>query len=151
MSCWLNEFLNRKFPEFLPAFDIATGFHQWQDQSAAGSNCRKETLGSRGWTEKNRFENSLCEKPRFGTFLELKLMTTHKSTCWILLTSPKNRSVPWLEPWIAARQAADSTLEAPVDGHVTYEVYSLVGGATPSEKYDFVNWDDNRNPIFLGK
>ena len=23
--------------------------------------------------------------------------------------------------------------------------------ATPSEKYEFVNWDDDRNPIFLGK
>ena len=21
----------------------------------------------------------------------------------------------------------------------------------PSEKYDFVNWDDNRNPILMGK
>ena len=27
----------------------------------------------------------------------------------------------------------------------------LVGQGHPSEKYDFVNWDDNRNPIFLGK
>ena len=28
----------------------------------------------------------------------------------------------------------------------------LVGqGKNPSEKYDFVNWDDEINPIFLGK
>ena len=32
----------------------------------------------------------------------------------------------------------------------------LVGGARamlghPSEKYDFVNWEDNRNPILMGK
>ena len=27
----------------------------------------------------------------------------------------------------------------------------LVGGFNPSEKYEFVNRDDNRNPIFMGK
>ena len=27
----------------------------------------------------------------------------------------------------------------------------LVGGLKPSEKYEFVNWDDNRNPILMGK
>ena len=27
----------------------------------------------------------------------------------------------------------------------------LVGQGHASEKYDFVNWDDDSNPIFLGK
>ena len=27
----------------------------------------------------------------------------------------------------------------------------LVGQGHLSEKYDFVNWDDNRNPILMGK
>ena len=27
----------------------------------------------------------------------------------------------------------------------------LVGGLNPSEKYEFVNWDDDRNPILMGK
>ena len=27
----------------------------------------------------------------------------------------------------------------------------LVGQGHPSEKYEFVNWDDNRNPILMGQ
>ena len=34
--------------------------------------------------------------------------------------------------------------------HEGYEIW-LVGQGHPSEKYEFVNWDDNRNPIYMGK
>ena len=34
--------------------------------------------------------------------------------------------------------------------HILYHIW-LVVFSHPSEKYDFVNWDDNRNPIFMGK
>ena len=34
-----------------------------------------------------------------------------------------------------------------------YSTGLLVGGPgqNPSENYEFVNWDDNRNPIWMGK
>ena len=36
--------------------------------------------------------------------------------------------------------------------NMVYYTINLVGGlGHPSEKYEFVNWDDNRNPILMGK
>ena len=34
---------------------------------------------------------------------------------------------------------------------VLHKIVWLVGQGHPSEKYDFVNWDDESNPILMGK
>ena len=33
---------------------------------------------------------------------------------------------------------------------MVYDDYWLVVGLNPSEKYEFVNWDDESNPILMG-
>ena len=50
--------------------------------------------------------------------------------------------------WQDLERSPEIPLEA-VEPNVV--IYWLVGQGHPSEKYDFVNWDDESNPIFLGK
>ena len=49
----------------------------------------------------------------------------------------------------SVRQSKSGDQHLPIRFHLTYSSGWWL--AHPSEKYEFVNWDDNRNPIVMGK